>query len=125
MRRPGNPIPDRPTPDEMRGICEDLGGTYQYDPTDEDVDIHACDVGQAEITLHAYDPTDDHSVIVRDETRETEWTGSMRDLRYDETSLILEGASGNPGPLHGPMRVENAEVRVSEYGVDVEQRRRL
>lgn len=94
--------------------CERAGGEYVFDPLDQGADIEVCDFGDHDIVVHGYlDQYEHGSVEVHGDT---DWTGRVTGLEYENGIFVLEEAEGNPGPP-GPMYVDDARVEINNISV--------
>ena len=108
---------------EFFGTCEEVGG----DPSEPEDEVFVCDFGDHELIVHSYlDPEEEGSALLDGGPRGTDWRSKRSDLSDDGRNFIMENAEGNPGPQSGmPMRVDDARVEISAWGVDAERRQQL
>lgn len=105
--------------EEFWGACREKGGR----PHEPEEEIWVCDFGDHELTIHSYlDPREEGSAVLHGGDRGTDWRSRRSDVTDDGTHFIMENAEGNPGPHGGmPMHVDDAEVKINEYGVDAQR----
>lgn len=109
---------------DFKRACRSLGGSFE----EVNDHVYSCELGRNEIVYHDYLGDGKDIMVYENDSEGPSWRAESRggmNFARGDSEIIVENAEGHPGPQDGPMYVDDATVRISEYSVNAERVQQL